>query len=57
MKEHNLKSKDMKKYIEYGYLFGVPNITLNEDFKLNFRDGVERVAGLSQYSKMYETAS
>ena len=57
MKEHNLKSKDMKKYIEYGYLFGVPNITLNEDFKLNFRDGVEKVAGLSQYSKMYETAS
>ncbi len=57
MKDHQLKSKDMKKYIEYGYLFGVPNINLNEDFKLNFRDGVEKVAGLSQYSKVYETAS
>ncbi len=57
MKQYDLKSKDMKKYIEYGYLFGVPGAKLNETFKLNFRDGVENVAGLSSYSKVYETAS
>lgn len=57
MREHDLKSKDMKKYIEYGYLFSVPNLSLYEDFKLNFRDGVEKIAGLASYSKAYETAS
>lgn len=57
MKSYDLKSKDMKKYIEYGYLFGVPGAKLNETFKLNFRDGVQSVAGLSNYSKVYETAS
>jgi len=53
----NSYQKDMKKYIEYGYLFGVPGAKLNETFKLNFRDGVQNVAGLSNYSKVYETAS
>ncbi|HBS10913.1 MAG TPA: hypothetical protein DEA28_04335 [Firmicutes bacterium] len=57
MKEHDLKSKDMKKYIEYGYLFAIKNINLNTDFKLNFRDGVEKLAGLSEYSKVYEMSS
>lgn len=57
MKKHDLKSKDMKKFIEYGYLFKFPNLVLNEDFKLNFRDGVQKIAGLSMYSKTYETAS
>lgn len=57
MKEHDLKSKDMKKFIEYGYLFKIPNLALNVDFKLNFRDGVEKLSGLGIYSKMYETAS
>ncbi len=57
MKEHDLKSKDMKKFIEYGYLFKVKNVELNKDFKLNFRDGVEKLAGLSSYSKAYEMAS
>lgn len=57
MKKHDLKSKDMKKYIEYGYLFAIPNIKLNEDFKLNFRDGIEKLAGLSGYSKTYEMSS
>ena len=57
MKEHDLKSKDMKKFIEYGYLFKIPNIELNKDFKLNFRDGVQKLANLSMYSKIYETAS
>lgn len=57
LKDLNLKSKDMKKFIEYGYLFAIPNIKLDVDFKLNFRDGVEKLAGLSQYSKLYEYSS
>ena len=57
LKAHNLKSKDMKKFIEYGYLFAIPNIELDKDFKLNFRDGVEKLAGLSQYSSLYEYSS
>lgn len=57
MKNYDLKSKDMKKFIEYGYLFKVPNVVLNQDFKLNFRDGVEKLAGLENYSKLYEMAS
>ncbi len=52
-----LKSKDMKKYIEYGWLIAVPGATEIEGFKLNFRDGVEKVANLSSYSKTYEMAS
>lgn len=55
MKEHDLKSKDMKKYIEYGWLYAI------EDFKqfntLNFRDGVEKLAGLEIYSKQYANSS
>lgn len=57
MKKYELKSKDMKKYIEYGYLFGIPGAKLNETFKLNFRDGVEKMADLESYSKVYEQAS
>lgn len=57
LKSHGLKSKDMKKFIEYGYLFAIPNIEFEKDFKLNFRDGVEKLAGLSSYSKLYEYSS
>ena len=57
LRSHNLKSKDMKKFIEYGYLFAVPGKELDKDFKLNFRDGVENLAGLSQYSALYEYSS
>jgi len=56
MHKHDLKSKDMKKFIEYGYLFVVPDFEKN-GFKLNFRDGVEKAAGLSSYSKFYEMSS
>ena len=52
-----LKSKDMKRFIEYGWLLGVPDVMKIEDFKFNFRDGVERVANLSNYSRVYEMAS
>lgn len=57
MKQLDLKSKDMKKFIEYGYLIAIPNYNEDPQFKFNFRDGVERLAGLSQYSKIYEMAS
>ena len=58
MKEHDLKSKDLKKFIEYGWLYSVKNVA--EDYpnmKLNFRNGVETIAGLSSYSKVYEMSS
>ena len=57
MKKLDLKSKDMKKFIEYGWLTAIPNYTEDPQFKFNFRDGVERLAGLSEYSKTYEMAS
>lgn len=58
MKEHGLKSKDMKKFIEYGWLYSHPKFDPNDAcFKLNFRDGVEKLAELSKYSKIYEGAS
>ncbi len=57
MRSHDLKSKDMKRFIEYGWLYGIPEIEKEEGFKLNFRDGVERAAKLRQYSKVYEMSS
>ena len=57
MKELGLKSKDIKKYIEYGWLYFVPGVKEDELFKLNFRDGLERIAGLESYSKRYEMSS
>lgn len=57
MHAHGLKSKDTKRFIEYGWLYDVPELDKFEDFKLNFRDGVERVAGLKGKSKIYEMSS
>ncbi len=57
MREHDLKSKDMKRYIEYGWMMDLSFVKNDPSFKLNFRDGVERVAGLSSYRKEYETSS
>ena len=57
MKNLDLKSKDMKKFIEYGWLVSIPNYNEDNQFKFNFRDGVEKLAGLSAYSKLYEMAS
>lgn len=56
MKEHDLKSKDTKKYIEYGWLYGTNEIPA-EELKLNFRDGLETIAGLHSYSTIYEQSS
>ncbi len=57
MHQRGLKSKDTKRFIEYGWLYGVPNVEKIEDFKLNFRDGVERIAGLRDKAKIYEMSS
>ncbi len=58
MSAHGLKSKDMKKFIEYGWLYDYPEYdSSNQLIKLNFRDGIERLAGLLEYSKIYEGAS
>jgi hypothetical protein len=57
MRAAGLKSKDMKRFIEYGWLLAVPGVLSLEGFKLNFRDGVERAAGLRQYAKVYEMSS
>ena len=57
MKSFDLKSKDTKKYIEYGWLLAIPGVKEMPDFKLNFRDGVETLAGLHQYSNIYMTSS
>ena len=56
MRGYNLKSKDIRKYIEYGWLY--PIVKEDDDsFKLNFRDGLQKLAGLSSYSKRYEISS
>lgn len=58
MKENDLKSKDMKKYIEYGWLYTTKEFNKDDpSYKLNFRDGVQKSAGLSRYSSWYEAAS
>ena len=57
MKAIDLKSKDMKKFIEYGWLLAIPEHEKLENFKLNFRDGLESLAGLHQYSEIYMTSS
>ena len=57
MAEISLKSKDIKKYIEYGWLLAIPESKNIENFKLNFRDGLETLAGLHQYAKLYMTSS
>lgn len=54
MKSHHLKSKDMKKFIEYGWIF---YFSKDDTIKLNFRDGVETLAGLRKYNQIYEGAS
>ena len=57
MREHDLKSKDMKRFIEYGWIIDLDIAKSMEGIKLNFRDGVEKLAGLENYSKVYEMSS
>ena len=57
MRDYDLKSKDIRKYIEYGWLYLIVPDEEKASFKLNFRDGLERLAGLQAYSKRYEISS
>lgn len=57
MNKIGLKSKDIKKYIEYGWMLAIDDVKNKEEFKLNFRDGLETLAGLHQYSNIYMTSS
>lgn len=57
MKSYELKSKDMKKFIEYGWMLSIEEARNDETFKLNFRDGLEKLAGLSSYNDRYEISS
>lgn len=57
MAKRGLKSKDIKKFIEYGWLYDIPGIPEDPEFKLNFRDGLQKIAGLSSYNKRYELSS
>ena len=56
MKEYGLKSKDIRKYIEYGWLYEIADKD-DPNFKLNFRDGLEKLAGLEVYARRYEISS
>lgn len=57
MAKRGLKSKDIKKFIEYGWLYNVPGVEEDPTFKLNFRDGLQKVAGLSNCNSRYELSS
>jgi len=55
MRAHELKSKDTKKFIEYGWMY--PLWDKDGPVRLNFRDGVQVLAGLERYNKAYEMSS
>ena len=56
MRSYGLKSKDIRKYIEYGWLYEIVDKD-DQTFKLNFRDGLQKLADLSVYAKRYEISS
>lgn len=57
-KTYNLKSKDRKKYIDYGWIYSLDQYDPNDNkIRLNFRFGVEYLAGLIDHSDRYEVAS
>lgn len=57
-KKYNLKSKDRKKYIDYGWIYSLDQYDPNDKkIRLNFRFGVEYLAGLIDHSDRYEVAS
>lgn len=54
---HELKSKDMKKYIEYGWLYAIKEFNDDPNYKLNFKDGLEKISGVSGYGAAYNLSS
>lgn len=57
LEKHNLKKKDCKKFIEYGWLYEIPVWDKIHDFKLNFRNGIQAISGLNNYSSLYMNSS
>lgn len=60
MASHDLKSKDMKKFLEYGWLYSCKEYDKNKypKFKLNFNDGVDTLAGFrDEYNEFYRGTS
>jgi len=54
---HGLKSKDMKKYIEYGWLYAIEEFNSDPLYKLNFKDGLEKISGVKGYEEAYNVSS
>lgn len=58
MSELNLKSKDMKRFIEYGWIHRLPDYgTRQPEYRFNFREGIERAAGFEEKHVYFELAS
>lgn len=57
LKANGLKSKDMKRFIEYGWLYAIDKEKRGENFKINFGNGLETVSGLNDQSEIYQMAS
>lgn len=57
MKELGLKSKDMKRYIENGWIYAIPGVKEDPNVKINFRMGIEYCAGLESMNEWYEVSS
>lgn len=57
MDQYGYKKKDTKKFIEYGWLYELPNWDKIPDFKLNFRNGIQAMAGLTNYANLYMNSS
>ena len=54
----DLKSKDMKRFIEYGWISSLPDFKSAEpEYRFNFREGIERAAGLEGEHLWFELAS
>ena len=57
MHERDYKSKDMKRYIENGWIFAIDKFAKDPEVKINFRNGIEYAAGLSELNEWYEMSS
>ncbi len=56
LKDLKLKSKDTKRFIEYGWLLKHKDFDVNVH-KFNFRDGVQAIANMSAKRHVYQIAS
>ena len=56
MKSFGLKSKDTRRFIEYGWISTHKDFDLT-NYKFNFRDGVQKLANLGYAREAYQSAS